>query len=45
MIQHDSESDNHEKALNDTLLAIQKVGSPILAILPGAETGVQLAEV
>jgi len=44
MIQHDSTSKNQDRAILDTINAIKEQGAPVLAILPGAETGVELAE-
>ena len=44
VIQHDNQNQNQEDALAATLKEIENCGSPVLAILPGAETGVELAE-
>jgi len=44
LIQHDSTNPNTEEALQETLSAIKNCGAPILAIIPGAETGVELAD-
>ena len=54
LIQHNSKDLNKERALKETLAAIESQEgldedgghhkSPVLAILPGAETGVELAE-
>lgn len=53
LIQHNNRDKNQERALEETLAAIesqegtgdsQEDKSPVLAILPGAETGVELAE-
>ncbi len=49
LLQHDSRDRDQERALRETLAALEsqegvKNKSPILAILPGAETGVELAE-
>jgi len=44
LVQHDNAHPNKSFALNQTLAAIQEQGSPILAIIPGAETGVELAD-
>lgn len=45
MIQHDSSNSDSEEALKRTLGALQKQGNPVLAILPGLETGVELARI
>ena len=45
LIQHDSRNPNQEAAIQETLQALEAESSPILAILPGAETGVELAEI
>ncbi|RYH31113.1 ATP-grasp domain-containing protein [archaeon] len=45
LIQHDNRNPNQDAAIQETLLALEAENSPILAILPGAETGVELAEV
>ncbi len=39
LIQHDSTANNQNEALKKTLDLIKSQGSPVLAILPGAETG------
>jgi biotin carboxylase len=44
LVQHDSTSPNQAAAIKTTLAAITGQGSPILAIIPGAETGVELAD-
>jgi biotin carboxylase len=44
MIQHNNRHANQEEAIQDTLSELEKSGEPILAIIPGAETGVELAE-
>eukprot|EP00604_Paraphysomonas_vestita_P003162 CAMPEP_0174821084 /NCGR_PEP_ID=MMETSP1107-20130205/5372_1 /TAXON_ID=36770 /ORGANISM="Paraphysomonas vestita, Strain GFlagA" /LENGTH=904 /DNA_ID=CAMNT_0016037753 /DNA_START=302 /DNA_END=3016 /DNA_ORIENTATION=+ len=49
LLQHNSKDRDQERALRETLYAIEaqegaKNKSPILAILPGAETGVELAD-
>lgn len=49
LIQHNSRDRDQERALKDTLNALEeqegvKIKSPILAIIPGAETGVELAD-
>lgn len=44
MIQHNNRNPNQEEALQATLSELEKSGDPILAIIPGAETGVELAE-
>lgn len=44
LIQHDSRNSNQHAAVLQTLNAIDQEGSPILAIIPGAATGVELAE-
>lgn len=45
IIQHDNRNPNLDAAIQQTLKEIEQEGSPILAIVPGAETGVELAEV
>ena len=44
MIQHDSNHPNEDFSIQQTLCEIQQQGSPVLAILPGAETGVELSD-
>lgn len=44
MVQHDSSHPNQDFAIQQTLGAIEQQGAPILAILPGAETGVELSD-
>jgi hypothetical protein len=53
LIQHNNRDMNQERALQETLAAIESQDGgdgadmskcPVLAILPGAETGVELAE-
>jgi len=44
MVQHDNNHPNQDFAIAQTLSAIDQEGSPILAILPGAETGVELSD-
>ena len=44
LVQHDSSARDPAAALAATLAAITGQGSPVLAILPGAETGVELAD-
>lgn len=49
LIQHNSRDRDQERALKETLHALDeqegvKMKSPILAIIPGAETGVELAD-
>ena len=44
LIQHDSKNTDTEAALQETLSKIENEGSPVLAIISGAETGVKLAE-
>ncbi len=44
LIQHDNRNPNQDAAVQQTLDEIDQEGSPILAIIPGAETGVALAE-
>jgi len=44
LVQHDSSSRDQAAALAATLEAITGQGSPVLAIIPGAETGVELAD-
>lgn len=44
LIQHDGSLPNQDAAIAQTLREIEQNGAPVLAILPGAETGVELAE-
>ena len=44
VIQHDAVATNQDEALSATLKEIENCGSPVLAILPGTETGVELAD-
>jgi biotin carboxylase len=44
LIQHDESNPNQEEAIEKTMKALSDQGAPVLAILPGAETGVELAE-
>ena len=44
IIQHDDTAADQESALEETLKGISGSEHPILAILPGAETGVDLAD-
>ena len=44
LIQHDSTAEDQAAAVRHTLDAVRGQGAPVLAILPGAETGVELAE-
>lgn len=44
LIQHDNTHPNQDFAIAQTLESIDSQGSPILAILPGAETGVELCD-
>ena len=44
IIQHDDQLANQAKAVQDTIDEIVKCGSAVLAIIPGAETGVELAD-
>ena len=44
VIQHDDKNVNQEQAITNTLNEIKKCGNPIYAIIPGAETGVELAD-
>jgi biotin carboxylase len=44
LIQHDSRAHDQDRAINDTVDKLRKQSSPVLAILAGAQTGVQLAE-
>ena len=39
MIQHDNLHPDQDKAIADTIQKIREQGAPVLAILPGAETG------
>eukprot|EP00600_Ochromonadales_sp_CCMP1393_P003118 CAMPEP_0174978690 /NCGR_PEP_ID=MMETSP0004_2-20121128/14353_1 /TAXON_ID=420556 /ORGANISM="Ochromonas sp., Strain CCMP1393" /LENGTH=988 /DNA_ID=CAMNT_0016230109 /DNA_START=105 /DNA_END=3071 /DNA_ORIENTATION=+ len=44
MVQHDNTHPQPDVALKETLEKITSQGSPVLAIIPGAETGVELAD-
>jgi len=44
LIQHNSSTSDQDSAVATTLAAIRGQGAPILAILPGAETGVELSD-
>jgi hypothetical protein len=44
LVQHDSANPDKAEALRHTMASITAQGSPILAIIPGAETGVELAD-
>ena len=44
IIQHDSGNPDQDAAIAETLSLIGGQGAPVLAILPGAETGVELAD-
>eukprot|EP00596_Hydrurales_sp_CCMP1899_P000255 CAMPEP_0119051766 /NCGR_PEP_ID=MMETSP1177-20130426/73276_1 /TAXON_ID=2985 /ORGANISM="Ochromonas sp, Strain CCMP1899" /LENGTH=963 /DNA_ID=CAMNT_0007031083 /DNA_START=116 /DNA_END=3007 /DNA_ORIENTATION=- len=44
LIQHDNMHKNQDQAIKDTMDKLLEQGAPVLAILPGAETGVELAE-
>jgi biotin carboxylase len=44
MIQHNSTLSDQDEAINITLEEITKNGSPVLAILTGSETGIELAD-
>jgi biotin carboxylase len=44
IVQHDDTAANQERAIEDTLESIKGCGAPVLAIIPGAETGVELAD-
>ena len=44
IIQHNSGKADQDAAIAETLAAIDGQGAPVLAILPGAETGVDLAD-
>ena len=39
LIQHDNLHPNQDQAIADTIQKIREQGAPVLAILPGAETG------
>eukprot|EP01034_Spumella_vulgaris_P037707 gene37707-46522_t len=43
-IQHNDKLDNQEQAIQETISAIRDLPFPILAVIPGAETGVELAD-
>ncbi|CAN0378240.1 unnamed protein product, partial [Discosporangium mesarthrocarpum] len=43
-IQHDNENPNPEEAMLETMQALLDLPHPVIAILPGAETGVELAD-
>lgn len=44
LIQHNNQNPDQDAAIKDTLDAIVKQGAPVLAIIPGAEPGVELAD-
>lgn len=44
LIQHDDTNPNQDEAMKKTLKLIHDQGAPVLAIIPGAETGVELAD-
>ena len=44
LIQHNASNPDQDAAIEDTIKAIATQGSPVLAILAGAETGVELAD-
>ena len=44
MIQHDNTLLNQNEAIKQTIQSLNKQNSPILAIIAGAETGVELAD-
>lgn len=44
LIQHDATNSDQDAAIQSTLDQITNNGAPVLAILPGAETGVELAD-
>jgi biotin carboxylase len=44
MIQHDNKAEDQERATAKTIEQISSQGAPVLAIIPGAETGVELAD-
>ena len=43
LIQHDNLNPDQDQAIADTILKIKEQGAPVLAILPGAETGIYLS--
>jgi hypothetical protein len=43
-VQHDNLRADQAAAIRDTLGALARPGAPVLAIIPGAETGVELAD-
>lgn len=44
LIQHDNSNPDQEAAIQSTFDQIMNNGAPVLAVLPGAETGVELAD-
>ena len=44
LIQHDNLAPDQDKAIKETLKSIEEFEAPVIAIVPGAETGVELAE-
>ena len=43
-LQHNDRSADQDAATNDTLAALRALPFPVLAVIPGAETGVELAD-
>ena len=43
-IQHNDKMENQERAIEDTVRALRDLPFPIRAVIPGAETGVELAD-
>jgi biotin carboxylase len=43
-IQHDDRNEDQDRAINDTVAQIKALPYNILAVIPGAETGVELAD-
>jgi len=44
MIQHNNKNPDQDAAIAQTLAALRDISVPVLAIIPGAETGVELAD-
>ena len=44
MVQHNNTDPDQDRAIAQTLAALKSFSAPVLAILPGAETGVELAD-
>ena len=44
IIQHDSTNPDQTQAIADTLSSITAANAPVLAVIPGSEPGVELAD-